>query len=164
MLSRVVVSLTLFSSAPLLLPAVYAASPTYELINEEQGVTVYRSEEHEHGRLFAFKGVTTYNAPLEKVLYVLMDNEHRPEWVDRLYLARELDRVDAHDYVLYQAFELPAIMSDRDYVYRGRATIEPDTGVAHELDPGGLAREHPQRHPRAARGVVHRDVSAAGGG
>ena len=32
-------------------------------------------------------------------------------------------------WALCQAFELPAVMSNRDYVYRGIATIEPDTGV-----------------------------------
>jgi hypothetical protein len=128
-LFRLITLLTLFSCLSLLPPAAHAQSPNYVLIKEEQGVTVYRSETHEYGKLFAFKGVTTYDAPLEKVFYVLMDNEHRVEWVDRLYVATEIDRVDAHNYVLYQAFELPAVMSNRDYVYRGIATIEPDTGV-----------------------------------
>jgi len=112
-----------------LLPTAHAMSPNYLLIKEEQGVKVYRSETHEQGKLFAFKGVTSYDAPVAKVLYVLMDNEHRVEWVDRLYYSEELERNSPHDYVLYQAFELPAIMSNRDYVYHGKATITPDTGV-----------------------------------
>ena len=124
-LFRLICLATLFASQ--LLPSAQARS--YELINQELGVDVYRSDTHEHGKLFAFKGVTTYSAPIEKVLYVLMDNEHRVDWVDRLYLAKELERVDAHNYVLYQAFELPAVMSNRDYVYRGIATRDTDTGV-----------------------------------
>ncbi len=123
------VALATLTCTPMLVPTAQAMSPTYELINTELGVQVFRSETHEQGKLFAFKGVTTYDAPVEKVLYVLMDNEHRVDWVDRLYHAEEIERVDAHDYVLYQAFELPAVMSNRDYVYHGKATIEPDTGV-----------------------------------
>ena len=92
-----------------------------------EGVTVYRAEA-ENTKFFAFKGETVYDAEIGKVLHVLLDNEHRVEWVGRLYFNEVLESESPYDYVLYQAFELPAMFANRDYVYHGTVT-EDDAGV-----------------------------------
>jgi hypothetical protein len=61
------------------------------------------------------------NSPIGKILSVLADNEHRKEWLDRLEDSVVLERRGPYDYVVYQHFGLPVPISDRDYVYRGRA-------------------------------------------
>jgi len=40
-----------------------------------------------------------------------------------------LEQTSPFDYVAYQAFELPALFEDRDYVLRAVTTRDPDTGV-----------------------------------
>jgi hypothetical protein len=62
------------------------------------------------------------------VLHVLMDNDHRIEWVDRLYTNHVLSRESEWDYVLYQAFDLPATFASRDYVYHGQVS-QTEAGV-----------------------------------
>jgi hypothetical protein len=99
----------------------------WEEIYTEEGVTV-SSMDVEGSKLVAFRGDTVMDAPTTKVLYVLMDNEHRLEWVGRLYENRVLETSGKYEYVLYQAFDLPALFMSRDYVYRGLVTEE-DNGI-----------------------------------
>ncbi|MFT4627984.1 MAG: hypothetical protein ACI8PZ_006678 [Myxococcota bacterium] len=85
--------------------------------------------ELEGTKFFAFKGETVYDAPATKVMHVLLDNDHRTDWVDMLYEATELEKNGPFDYILYQAFDLPLTFADRDYVYRGEAIRISDTVV-----------------------------------
>lgn len=112
---------SLVTTVALFLFAAPTLAADWEKINEEDGVEVF-SREIPGSDLVAFKGTTVMNEPLQKVLFVLLTNEHREEWVNRLYISTVLERRSPFDYVVYQAFELPVIMSNRDYVYRGRAT------------------------------------------
>lgn len=112
----------------------------WEQYNDEAGVKVYRKSV-EGSKLFSFKGETTFQQPIRRVLHVLLDNDHRTEWVGRLYENYVLEQTNEFDYVLYQAFELPAIFSNRDYVYRGVATEDEKTGAV-TLSMGSV--EHPK--------------------
>lgn len=116
-------SLLVFACAFLVAP-VDAASP-WEKIDDDAGIQVYRKEVPGSSFL-AFKGVATLDAPIEKLLWVLADNDHRTEWVDRLVASRILERKGEFDYVVYQHFSAPPLVSDRDYVYRGRASRRAD--------------------------------------
>jgi len=120
-------SLFLFASLSLALP-LSAAAQTWQEIYEKDDVTVSKMDV-EGSPFVAFKGDTVVDGEVDQVLYVLMDNDHRIEWVDRLYDNYILERTSPHDYVLYQAFELPAIFANRDYVYRGVVTRDADSGV-----------------------------------
>lgn len=108
--------------------ALPAAAADWQEIYTEDEVVVSKMDV-EGSRFVAFKGDTVYDAPLSKVLYVLLDNEHRTEWVGRLYTNHIVEQTTPFDYVLYQAFELPAIFANRDYVYHGVATRDADSGV-----------------------------------
>ena len=76
-------------------------------------------------------------------------NDHRIEWVDRLYEAVELEKNGQFDYVLYQAFDLPLTFADRDYVYRGQAKRVSDTVVELHLK----SVEHPAKPTEDTVGV-----------
>ncbi len=120
---RRVLSLLPTLALSLLLSAPAAADPgvKWERINREGGITVY-SKTVEGSDLVAFKGETTIKQPLGKVLSVLMTHQRWGEWVDRMSGSKILKTVSTYEYIVYQAFELPVFVSDRDYVYRGTVT------------------------------------------
>ncbi|MCO4746910.1 MAG: hypothetical protein KC912_19085 [Proteobacteria bacterium] len=119
----------LFLAASMLVAtASHAGDLPWEEIYTEAEVTVSRAEV-DGTKLFAFKGETIMDASRGQVLHVLLDNEHRVEWVDRLYTNSIVERKTTFDYVLYQAFDLPAMFASRDYVYHGVVTEDPTSGV-----------------------------------
>jgi hypothetical protein len=121
----------LFALFVLILPLSASAAEWQEMYTEEE-VTVSMME-LEGTKLFAFKGDTIMDAPASKVMYVLLDNDHRIDWVDRLYINEVLSTNGPHEYVLYQAFDLPALFASRDYVYRGVAVRESENVITLDL-------------------------------
>lgn len=115
------------------------ASPVWEEIYTSDGVVVSRAEV-EGTRLVAFKGLTVYDAPIGKVLGVILDNDHRVDWVGRLQVSTILEQKTPFDYVVYQAFGLPPLFSDRDYVYHGVASRAPDGAILLSMQ----SVEHPK--------------------
>jgi hypothetical protein len=106
----------------LLLPTL-AFAGDWDYIKEQDGIKVYEKEVK--GSAFvAFKGECILNHPPEKVLWVLADNDHRTEWVDRLERSLVLERLSKHEFIVYQEYALPMFVSDRDYVYRATARRE----------------------------------------
>jgi len=110
----------------------------WQEIYTSKEVTVSKAE-IEGSKFVAFKGRAIFDAPIEKVLAVILDNDHRVEWVSRLEVNRVLEQTTPFDYVVYQAFGLPPLFSDRDYVYRGVAKRDA-RGVVY-IDMGSV--EHP---------------------
>jgi hypothetical protein len=117
---RISRSAFLWLFAGLLLSAPASAS-SWEKIDDENGIRVFRKEVA-GSSVVAFRGEATVEAPIEKVLWVLGDNTHRTEWVDRLEKSVVLERKGPYESIVYQHFSLPFPASDRDYVYRGKAT------------------------------------------
>lgn len=100
----------------------------WEEIDNEDGIRVFRRE-IPGSPLVAFKGYGMVDAPLEKVAWVLADNAHRTNWVDRLEKSVVLEQRSNFDYILYQHFKLPPLLSDRDYVYHAVGTRNAKTGT-----------------------------------
>lgn len=98
-----------------------ALANSWEKIDDEDGIRVFRKEVA-GSSVVAFRGEATFEAPIEKVLWVLGDNAHRTEWVDRLEKSVVLEKKGPYESIVYQHFSLPFPASDRDYVYRGKAT------------------------------------------
>lgn len=92
----------------------------WEKIDDDDGIVVYRKDMPESS-LHAFRGTALVDAPLEKVLWVLADNTHRTEWVDRLQKSVILEKKGPYEFIVYQHFSSPPVISDRDFVYRARA-------------------------------------------
>lgn len=118
-------------------PGAAWASDWREMYRQD-GIIV-SSKEVPGSKLVAFRGETEYDAPVGRVLDVLLDNDHRTEWVSRLYINRVLERRNEFDYIIYQAFSLPAIFANRDYVYHGQAIRDPSGAVILTL----RSTEHP---------------------
>ena len=112
-----------FSAHTLMVLAFVSAPLTVEawtLYDEEDGVQSFRKDV-EGSPIVAFMGKTVIDAPLEMVLGVLADNERRTDWVDRLETSTVLETVSPYEHYIYQAYDLPWPISDRDYVYHAKA-------------------------------------------
>ena len=96
-----------------------ALAQAWEKIGQEDGVTSYRRPVA-GSKVVAFSGETEINAPIERVLWVIMNNEHRTKWVHRLKVSRVLERKSNYEAIIYQAFKLPIPISNRDYVYHAK--------------------------------------------
>lgn len=115
------------TTLPALLVAAPASAAGWQLIDDDNGVRVFRKDVAS-SQLLAFRGEAVFPHPAEAILWVLADNQHRTEWVDRLVESVVLERRSDYEQVIYSHFELPAVISDRDYVYSGRATRSKATG------------------------------------
>jgi hypothetical protein len=100
----------------------------WKLINQANGVSVF-SKTIQGSPIVAFKGEAVINASIKKVFWVLLDNDHRIEWVDRLKYNEILETLSPFEYVIYQEFKLPWPLTNRDFVYRGKASRDSKTGV-----------------------------------
>ena len=129
--------LALAACTMLPLPA-FAIGDGWEEINDEDGVKVY-AKEYADSPLVGFRGITVMDAPIEKILFVLATNEGREDWVDRLYVSTVLHQESPVEYTMYQAFALPAILSNRDYVYHAKAVRRGEDIVVLEMS----SVEHP---------------------
>lgn len=105
----------------LALIAAPAFANDWEEIDDDKGIKVFSKEPESGSALMAFKGETVLDAPLQKVLWIIVDNSHRKEWVDRLEKSVVLEKVSTFEYYLYQHFGLPWYVTDRDYVYHCKA-------------------------------------------
>ena len=112
----------------MMLPITSAQATDWVEVETKNNVTVFKGTV-EDSKLVAFKGETVYDEPMGRVLWVLLDNDHRTEWVGRLVNNHVVVQTNEFDYVIYQEFDLPALFASRDYVYRGQATRDEATGV-----------------------------------
>lgn len=97
-----------------------AIAAEWELADTDEGIKSFRKDEP-GSPITAFKGEAMVDAPIAKVAWVIRDNDHRTEWVDRLQMSKVLETHSQFDKVLYQHFGLPWPIADRDYVYRAKA-------------------------------------------
>ena len=68
-------------------------------------------------KLFAVRGETTVNSSIERVGSVLCDHTRWIEWTEILSDAKLLARGPGGEKIVYQAFDMPAIIADRDVIY-----------------------------------------------
>ncbi|MDF1666594.1 MAG: START domain-containing protein [Planctomycetota bacterium] len=116
MMKRILILLALF-----MIPSSFAvAEDGWTKEKEEDGITVY-SKKVKGQDLLKFKGVAIIDSPIRVVLGVLIDNDHRTEWVDLLKKSTILKKFSAYDFIVYQHFKTPWPVDDRDMVYRATA-------------------------------------------
>ena len=95
----------------------------WKQIDEEAGIKVYQKA-MPGTDLVAFRGVAIVEASLEKVYFVLQDVKHEREWVDMLDKNIILKNISQDERIQYQSFNLPWPVSDRDFVYHMKATMD----------------------------------------
>ncbi len=113
----------------------------WEEISSEKGVVSYRKDVP-GSDIVAFKGTATVYASIPKILWVLTDNEHKTKWVHRLKKSVVLERPQRNEGIIYQHFEMPFPVTDREYVYHGKVTRKGDEVFIHLK-----STEHPKAPP-----------------
>jgi hypothetical protein len=101
----------------------FSKASDWKQIDEEKGIKVYRKA-MPGTDLVAFRGVGVVEASLEKVYFVLLDADHEREWVDRLDKNVILKNISQDERIQYQSFNLPWPVSDRDFVYHMKASMD----------------------------------------
>ena len=95
----------------------------WTFINHKQGVKVFKKDT-ENG-IVAFKGEKIIQAPISKLAWVLTDNKHRLDWVDRLIKIKELEKNRTLTRgIVYQVFDLPFPFNHRYYILEGTLKVE----------------------------------------
>ena len=117
------------------------AQTRWEPVNQDLGVTVY-AKEFPGTDIIGFKGVVDIDAPPRKILSVIVDNKHKKEWVKSLTKTVILQKVSPFEQVVYQAFKMPMVVSDRDIVIRGKVTRNKKTGWMY-------VKTSSETHPKA---------------
>lgn len=102
-----------------------AAAVEWEKLGHDQGIEVFKKDLPDTP-LHAFRGKGLVEAPIGKLIWVMGDNIHRTEWVDRLKKSVILEQEDAYSSIVYQQFATPALVAERDFVYRARASGRAD--------------------------------------
>jgi len=102
-----------------------AATVDWEEVKNQDGIRVYTRETTDSPILMA-RGICVIEASAEAVLAVLDDNSSHPRWVPFLMESQRLKAFSRTERLEYNRFEAPWPASNRDFVYRAKAT--PDKG------------------------------------
>ena len=97
--------------------------PPWEHVTTDDGIVVHSREIP--GRGFpTFRGVGMINANIYQVLGVLRDVKRHKEWMDSSIASYMIEKFDELNYVVYGRTDAPWPVSDRDAVFRSRATVD----------------------------------------
>lgn len=121
-----------FQQLTMFILAATAASPSlawagWESLGTYDDVAVSRKEVAGIG-VFAFKGVTTADIHIGKILSVFLDRSQRRHWVDR-YEAHTTLKAGVNSEVYWIHFGLPFPVSDRDYVLQSKGVADEEARV-----------------------------------
>lgn len=112
----------------------------WEQIDSEHGIDVFKKD-LPNTALTAFRGRGLVQGSLGQLIWIMGDNTHRTDWVDRLKKSVILEKEDDYSSIVYQHFATPAMVAERDFVYRARARSLPDGS--------GLLEINSVQHPKA---------------
>lgn len=98
----------------------------WEKINEEEGIAVFRKS-FPDSDVKGVGGECMIEASIGRILWVLMDNEHKGDWVDKFKSTKTLETPNDTSNIQYAAFSMPFPVTNRDFVYRYDFSV--DTGM-----------------------------------
>ena len=113
-----------FALLLLALPSLASTPPAWELTGEKNGIKTFRRE-MPGSPIVAFRGEGTIDAPLEKVVSVLLNSARATEWVDSLESCKILRHQGPHSHVEYHHIGTPFVMKDREFVSKVTTEIDP---------------------------------------
>ncbi len=106
--------------ALLLLPG-HGNSADWIAVKESEGIRVFIREIPGSAIIMA-RGTVTIAAGPEAIASVLDDNRRHPEWIPYLKESRQLQALSDRERLEYNLFDAPWPASNRDFVFRVRAT------------------------------------------
>lgn len=115
---------------------------SWEKIKVEDGISVY-GKAFPDSNVKGVGGAALIDASVEKIIWVLMDHEHKSQWVDRIMMSKTVEEPTPLQSIQYATFGMPFPMSDRDFLYsyaftydKSQHMIEVDVkSVVHSSQP-----------------------------
>ena len=108
------------------LGAIAQAKPvgTPKLSNHKNNIKVW-TYQNEQNPVFLYKAETTYIAPLENAVSLILNVEHAVQWVPYMDSIKILSRDDKKgDFTLYMVLDFPFPLKDRDLIVQGKMIKE----------------------------------------
>jgi hypothetical protein len=125
----------------LLLPTLAWADPGWEELYTKDGIVTSRRDVPDT-KLKGFRGEGVVEVPLARLATVLLHDPIATEWVDMLMSAVQIAQPSADVSVVYQVYDLPWPVDDRDYVFT--RTVRYDD-AAKVMIAEFASTEHPSR-------------------
>lgn len=97
----------------------------WELLDQDNGIDVYRKS-FPGSDVKGVGGEGLVKAPIAKILWVLMDHEHKPQWIDKFQSSYTIEELSPLVDIQYAAFNMPFPVKDRDFVYRYEFSVSPE--------------------------------------
>lgn len=88
----------------------------WEFMEDKDGIKTYRKS-YANSPVKGVGGEAEIDAPIGKILWVLMDHEHKNQWIDKFKEARTIEEVSPLTHIQYASFDMPFPVSDREFVY-----------------------------------------------
>ena len=80
--------------------------------------------------MFQYKAETTFDAPLERAIALVLDVERTPQWVPYVGKAKVLSRDEKKgEFTLYMVLDFPFPLNDRDLTIKGKMNRNTDGSV-----------------------------------
>jgi hypothetical protein len=134
----------LLAFATLLMTCLPAAATTgWEEVKNQGGIRIY-TKETVGSPFLATKGTCIIEADVEAILTTLDDNGSRPSWIPFLLESKRLKTFSQNERLEYSIFRAPWPVSNRDFVFRAKATPDKDNGVivfSMKSEPSSLMPE-----------------------
>ncbi len=119
----------------------------WSFVSKEDTIKVYKKD-FPNNPVTGVGGEGVIDAPIGKIVWVLLDNKNKIDWVDKFMDARTLATPSATESIQYGAFKMPAIISNRDFVYKYNFRKDNDTLLVDVVSV-----THPDADPKKSVGV-----------
>lgn len=81
--------------------------------------------------VLSYKGETTFDAPIERAVALVLDVQNAPKWVPNVAKAEVLSRDDKKgEFTLYMVLDFPFPLKDRDMVVKGKMFKDAQGNIA----------------------------------
>lgn len=104
------------------------AKDGWEAVSDTDGIKVFRKS-FPGTDMKGVAGETTVNASIGKILWIMVDHPHKPEWINRFMAAHTVEDIPPSSNIQYSAFDLPFPASDRDFIFRNDFTVDEKLGA-----------------------------------
>ncbi|MFT5687164.1 MAG: hypothetical protein ACI8RZ_008121, partial [Myxococcota bacterium] len=104
----------------------WAAPPGWEVIQETDGIEVARKNQPDSS-LYGFRGSGELALPIGVLVGLLLDHDRAGEWVELLQEHTVVRELEGEDAVVYEVYDMPWPVQDRDLVMRQTVTVEPES-------------------------------------
>ena len=103
-------------------------TPKLSIDKNNNKVWTYQDQQNP---VFLYKAETTYHAPIENAVSLILDIEHAVQWVPYMGSIKVLSRGDKKgEFTLYMVLDFPFPLKDRDLIVQGKMIKQPNGQIS----------------------------------